>query len=187
MGNVLKPDIAAPGVNILAQGYDPSATGEAANLATARPPVPRWRPGRRRRAALLKQIHPDWSPACIKSALMTTSKYMDIFTHTGAPAQPLDMGAGRLDLTNAADPGVILDPPSLSFGVVTYGETKTIEVKLTSVASAAETYAISTVNTEMGFGSLTTVDGMTVEPLSVTLAPARPEHQGHLGHHQDGG
>ena len=81
------------------------------------------------------------------------------------------MGAGRLDLTNAADPGVILDPPSLSFGAVTYGETKTIEVKLTSVAGAAETYAISTVNTEMGFGSLTTVDGMTVDPLSVTLAP----------------
>ena len=31
------------------------------------------------------------------------------------------MGAGRLDLTNAADPGVILDPPSLSFGLVMTG------------------------------------------------------------------
>ena len=104
---------------------------------------------------------------------MSTSKYMDIYTDAAktVPAQPLDMGAGRLDLTNAADPGVILDPPSLSFGAVTYGGTKTIEVKLTSVASAAETYALSTVNTEMGFGSLTTVDGMTVDPLSVTLAP----------------
>ena len=172
VGNVLKPDIAAPGVNILAQGYDPTATGEAVNFGYGQASgTSMASPHVAGAAILLKQIHPDWSPAWIKSALMSTSKYMDIFTHTGAPAQPLDMGAGRLDLTNAADPGVILDPPSLSFGAVTYGDTKTIEVKLTSVASAAETYAISTVNTEMGFGSLTTVDGMTVDPLSVTLAP----------------
>ena len=104
---------------------------------------------------------------------MSTSKYMDIYVDNAmkVPAQPLDMGAGRLDLTNAADPGVILDPPSLSFGAVTYGQSKTIEVKLTSVAAAAETYEISTVNTEKGFSALQTVAGMTVDPTSVTLAP----------------
>ena len=124
-------------------------------------------------AVLLKQIHPTWSPAWIKSALMSTSKYTDIFTDAAKtiPAQPLDMGAGRLDLTNAADPGVILDPPSLSFGQVLNGETASIEVKVTSVAAAAETYALSTVYTGMGFGSPTTVDGMTVTPASLTLNP----------------
>ena len=174
MGNVLKPDIAAPGVNILAQGYDPTDTSETGNLgygqvsgtSMAAPHVAG-------AAALLKQIHPNWSPAWIKSALMSTSKYMDIFTDAAktTPAQPLDMGAGRLDLTNAADPGVILDPPSLSFGQVPNGEVASIEVKVTSVAAAAETYALSTVYTGMGFGSLTTVDGMTVTPASLTLNP----------------
>ena len=174
VGNVLKPDIAAPGVNILAQGYDPTDTSETGNLgygqvsgtSMAAPHVAG-------AAALLKQIHPNWSPAWIKSALMSTSKYMDIFTDAAktTPAQPLDMGAGRLDLTNAADPGVILDPPSLSFGQVMTSTVGSIEVHVTSVAAAAETYALSTVYTGMGFGSPPTVDGMTVTPASLTLNP----------------
>lgn len=171
VGDVLKPDIAAPGVNILAQGYG-SGTGEARHLGFGQASgTSMAAPHVTGAAALLKQIHPDWSPAWIKSALMSTSKYLDIFTHTGAPAQPLDMGAGRLDLTNAADPGVILDPPSLSFGTVEMGTSKSLDVMITSVADTTETYDVSTVYTGMGFGSLTTVDGMTVSPASLTLAP----------------
>jgi minor extracellular serine protease Vpr len=174
VGNVLKPDIAAPGVNILAQGFDPTATGEAGNLGYGQASgTSMAAPHVAGAAVLLKQIHPTWSPAWIKSALMSTSKYMDIFTDAAktVPAQPLDMGAGRLDLTNAADPGVILDPPSLSFGQVMTGTVGSIEVHVTNVAAAAETYALSTVYTGEGFGSLTTVDGMTVTPASLTLNP----------------
>ncbi len=174
MGNVLKPDIAAPGVNILAQGFDPTVSGEAGNLGYGQASgTSMAAPHVAGAAALVKQIHPGWSPAWIKSALMSTSKYMDIYVDAAktVPAQPLDMGAGRLDLTNAADPGVILDPPSLSFGAVPNGAVGSIEVKVTSVAAAAETYALSTVYTGMGFGSLTTVDGMTVTPASLTLNP----------------
>ena len=174
VGNVLKPDITAPGVNILAQGYDPTDTSEAGNFgygqvsgtSMAAPHVSG-------AAALIKQIHPDWSPAWIKSALMSTSQYLDIFTHTGEPAQPLDMGAGRLDLTNAANPGVILDPPSLSFGLVEMGETKSLDVMVTSVASATETYAVSTLYTGAGFDALDTVDGMSVSPANIILAPGQ--------------
>jgi|GEM_PF-399915 len=174
VGNVLKPDIAAPGVNILAQGFDPLVTGEAGNFGYGQASgTSMSAPHVSGAAILLKQIHPDWSPAWIKSALMSTSKYMDIYTDYAKtiPAQPLDMGAGRLDLTNAADPGVILDPPSLSFGAVTMGDTKTIEVAVTSVAGAAETYDVSTLYTGLGYTSLTTVAGMTVDPTSLTLAP----------------
>jgi len=174
VGNVLKPDITAPGVNILAQGYGPGATGEdrhlsfgqASGTSMAAPHVAG-------AGILLKQIHPDWSPAWIKSALMSTSKYLDIYVDADmtTPAQPLDMGAGRLDLTHAANPGVILDPPSLSFGLVEMGETKSLDVTITSVASATETYAVGTLYTGAGFDALDTVDGMTVSPASITLAP----------------
>lgn len=171
VGNVLKPDIAAPGVNILAQGYG-LGTGEERHLgfgqvsgtSMAAPHVTG-------AAALLKQIHPDWSPAWIKSALMSTSKYLGIYNENGTPAQPLDMGAGRLDLTNAADPGVILDPPSLSFGLVPMGMAKSLKVTVTSVADTTETYALSTLYTGRGFDALTTVEGMSFEPASITLAP----------------
>ncbi|MEZ4676067.1 MAG: S8 family serine peptidase [Caldilineaceae bacterium] len=128
-----------------------------------------------RAAALLKQQHPTWSPAWIKSALMSTSKYMGIYLSDGiTPAQPLDMGAGRMDLTHAAQPGVILDPPSLSFGYLISGTLKTITVTVTSVATTTETYNLSTLYTRDGFAptQTTSLPGITLNPTSLTLAPS---------------
>lgn len=174
VGNVLKPDIAAPGVNIVAQGYTPGATGEARHLgygqvsgtSMAAPHVAG-------AAALLKQLHPNWSNAAIKSALMSTAKYLNVYNFDGTPAQPLDMGAGRLDLTHAANPGVILDPPSLSFGTVPTGTQEVISVTVTSVATATESYALSTLYTGDGFTATTTLPGFTASPATLTLAPGQ--------------
>lgn len=174
----LKPDIAAPGVNILAQGYTPNATGEARHLgwgqvsgtSMASPHVAG-------AAAILRGLHPDWSNAEIKSALMSTSKYMDIYNFDGSPAQPLDMGAGRLDLTNASDPGVILDPPSVSFGLVDADGSATVEVMITNITDMAETYAISTLFTGNGFAitETTPLTGVVVSEASITLEPGATE------------
>ena len=171
VGNTLKPDIAAPGVNIVAQGYGPgpgearhTGFGQVSGTSMASPHVAGT-------AALLRQIHPTWSNAWIKSAMMSTSKYMDIYNGDGSPAQPLDMGAGRLDLTNVTDPGVILEPPSLSFGQMADGDSKTITVKLTSVATSSQTYDVTTLFTGNGFTQTAPLEGVSVSPTSVTLAP----------------
>ncbi len=172
VGNVLKPDIAAPGVNILAQGYTPGATGEARHLGYGQSSgTSMAAPHVAGASALLKQIHPDWPNAWIKSALMSTAKYLDIYNYNETPAQPLDMGAGRLDLTNAANPGVILQPPSLSFGYVMSGTVSTLEVFVSSVADTTETYSINTLYTGAGFNNTSAVPGLTVTPETVTLAP----------------
>lgn len=172
VGNVLKPDIAAPGVNILAQGYTPGATGEARHLGYGQASgTSMASPHVAGSAALLRQLYPSWSNAAIKSALMSTSKYMDIYTVEGAPAQPLDMGAGRLDVGAAMDPGVILDPPSLSFGNVVTGTQKSITVNVTSVADAAETYNLGTIYTGDSFTQTTPLPGFSINPASITLAP----------------
>jgi len=172
VGNVLKPDIVAPGVNILAQGYAEGATGEDRHLGYGQASgTSMSAPHVTGAAALLRQIHPDWSNAYIKSALMSTAKYLEVYNSDGSPAQPLDMGAGRLDLTNAADPGVILDPPSLSFGQVVTGTTQTLTLSLTSVAGITETYALSTLYTGAGFDATTSLPGFGVSPDSVELAP----------------
>ena len=174
----LKPDIAAPGVNILAQGYDPTATGEARHLGFGQASgTSMASPHVAGSAVILRQIHPDWSNAEIKSALMSTSKFMDIYNYDGTPAQPLDMGAGRLDLANASDPGVILDPPSVSFGLVDADGSGTVNVTVTSVATDTETYNLSTLYTGNGFAitQTTTLTGFTVMPASITLDPGESE------------
>ena len=172
VGNTLKPDIAAPGVNILAQGYAEGVTGEARHLGYGQASgTSMAAPHVAGAAALLQQVRPNWSPAYIKSALMSTAKYTDVYNFDGSPAQPLDMGAGRLDLTHATDPGVILDPPSLSFGVVPSGTQKTLAVKVTSIASTAETYNVSTLYTGNGFTATTALPGFAVSAGSLTLNP----------------
>jgi hypothetical protein len=59
--------------------------------------------------ALLKALHPEWTPGQIKSALMTTAWTKVVKEDGVTPADPYDMGSGRLDLTRAGDPGLTLD------------------------------------------------------------------------------
>ena len=74
-------------------------------------------------AALLRQLHPSWTPAQIKSALMTTATE-NVWTDTNQTvlAGVLDRGAGRIDLTKAGNPGLTLDQPSLSGGELHAGQ-----------------------------------------------------------------
>ena len=174
VGEVLKPDITAPGVNILSQGYTPGTGidgedrhlgyGQASGTSMAAPQVAG-------AAVLLRQMYPTWSNSDIKSAMMSTSKYLNVFNIDNTAAQPLDMGAGRLDLAKAIDPGVILSPPSLSFGRVISGTSKTIQVTVRSIAATSETYNLSTLYTGAGFNATTALPGFSVTPASITLAP----------------
>lgn len=115
---VLKPDILGPGVNILAAwptqvGPNPSQTGNTRtfNMDSG---TSMSTPHLSGVAALIKAAHPDWSPAAIKSAIMTTS---DITDENGNPindeqhnkASFLDIGAGNVNPSKAVDPGLVYD------------------------------------------------------------------------------
>ena len=65
-------------------------------------------------AILLKALHPDWTPGQIKSALMTTATTDVVKEDLTTPADPFDMGAGRVDLNVAGNPGLTFDaaPPT---------------------------------------------------------------------------
>ena len=102
-GGFIKPDIAAPGTNIFA-AYAGSADafGMMSGTSMASPHVAG-------AGALLRALHPDWSDAEIQSALMMTSRSGVLKDDAVTPADPFDVGAGRLDLTSAARVGLVLD------------------------------------------------------------------------------
>src|SRR5690606_24652260 len=60
-------------------------------------------------AALMKAVHPDWSPAQIKSALMSTARTAVLKEDETTPADPFDYGGGRVDLSQAPWAGLTFD------------------------------------------------------------------------------
>ncbi|BAT91046.1 hypothetical protein LR48_Vigan08g183300 [Vigna angularis] len=117
---LLKPDLIAPGVNIIAAwtdavgptGLDSDTRRTEFNILSGTSMACPHVSGA---AALLKSAHPDWSPAAIRSAMMTTATVFDnrnrIMTDeaTGNSSTPYDFGAGHLNLGRALDPGLVYD------------------------------------------------------------------------------
>ncbi|KAF8671740.1 hypothetical protein HU200_049861 [Digitaria exilis] len=104
---VIKPDVAAPGVGILAAAGDSYKLLSGTSMAC---------PHVSAIVALLKSIHPDWSPAMIKSSIVTTASVTDRFgmpiQAEGSPrklADPFDFGGGHIDPKRVADPGLVYD------------------------------------------------------------------------------
>ncbi|KAJ7543757.1 hypothetical protein O6H91_09G051400 [Diphasiastrum complanatum] len=117
--DIIKPDIAAPGVNIVAAwtkansptGLPSDHRRVAYNIISGTSMACPHAAGA---GALLKNIHPTWSPAAIKSALMTTGKLVNnlnqpITSASGKEAGPFDFGSGEVNPIAAADPGLVYD------------------------------------------------------------------------------
>ncbi|KAG8482383.1 hypothetical protein CXB51_027253 [Gossypium anomalum] len=123
---ILKPDVIAPGLNILAAWPDkvgPSGVSSdsrstefniLSGTSMACPHVSGL-------AALLKAAHPEWSPAAIKSALMTTAYTVDNRGETmldesnGNTSTVLDFGSGHVHPTKAMDPGLVYDITTMDY------------------------------------------------------------------------
>ncbi len=110
---VSKPDIAAPGVQILA-GHSPMhvdvAGGPNGELFQAIAGTSMASPHIAGSAALIKDLHPTWTPGQIKSALMTTAKTAGLVKEDGTtPFNAFDAGSGRVDLNVAGSPGLTFD------------------------------------------------------------------------------
>lgn len=108
--DLLKPDVMAPGVDILA-AYSGAASSVNVISGTSMAA-----PHNAGAAALLRALNPSWTPSEIKSALMGTAKTTALFKEDAVtPATPLDRGAGRVDLSAAGRAGLIFDETGANF------------------------------------------------------------------------
>ncbi len=110
--SVIKPDITAPGVQVLA-GASPVSLDEAfepGQLFQAIAGTSMSSPVVAGMMLLADEAHPDWSPAEVKSALMTTA-YQDVVDNDRtSPADPFDFGAGHVSApTSFNNPGLVYD------------------------------------------------------------------------------
>src|SRR4029453_5272306 len=114
----IKPDLSAPGVQILA-GHTPVpdelAGGPPGNLYQAIAGTSMSSPHVAGAAALLMDLHPDWSPGQVRSALQLTANTNVVKTHPVTPAHPFDVGSGRIQVDAAAPPNLTLDESAADF------------------------------------------------------------------------
>ena len=108
--DIIKPDITAPGMQILA-GNSPFAIGGVqGELFQAIAGTSMSSPHVAGIFALVDQAHPDWSPAMVKSALMTTA-HQDVRDNDRvSQADPFDMGAGHANPGGEWSKGSIVEP-----------------------------------------------------------------------------
>jgi subtilisin family serine protease len=130
----LKPDVSAPGVDITSSVPPRDGTWESfSGTSMAAPHVAGG-------AALLRQRHPDWTVAQVKSALVLTGKPVFVGRSEAPTTQE---GGGLIDLVAANNPLIFAAPADLSFGLLRAGTTGNRTIELTDAGGGAGTWSVS--------------------------------------------
>jgi minor extracellular serine protease Vpr len=161
----LKPDVAAPGGQILSSTVresigEPFAVFDGTSMSA---------PHVSGAAALLLQQHPAWSPRQVKSALMTSAAPAWGDTARTHEASVLLEGAGLIDVAAANHPNLFAEPSSLSFGYLTTDAAAARKALLLSLSDAGGGGGAWTVEVHPQAASA----GASIAPAttSVTLPP----------------
>lgn len=129
----MKPDVSAPGVEITSSV--PPHEGTWTSFSGTSMAAPHVAGG----AALLRQRHPDWTVAQIKSALVLTGKPVQL----GGEAPVTREGGGLIDLVAADAPLLFAEPTDLSFGLLEPGKSASRSVTLADAGGGAGEWAVT--------------------------------------------
>jgi subtilisin family serine protease len=179
--DLIKPDVTAPGVDILApfnltDPTGPPAYGVISGTSMSSPHTAG-------AAALLRGLRPEWSPDEVRSALVTTGVTSGVLKEDGSTAaDPFDMGGGRVDLTAAGRAGLVLDETVANYEAANPSEGgEPSELNLPTLAHGAcpGTCSWTRVVTSSAAGEVTWTASaeaqegveLTIQPGSFTLAP----------------
>ncbi len=172
----VKPDVVAPGVNVLSSipkalcgGAECFAFFNGTSMAT---------PHLAGSAAVVKQQHTTWSAAQIRSAIVNTADtgVLRRFSDAAPTSDPQIVGAGRENLLSAVNATVLLDPVSVSFGTIPSGsgQSRNASIAVTNTTAAALSVSVdgsAKFSATIGAGATTTI--------TVTAAAAKGDAPGH--------
>jgi minor extracellular serine protease Vpr len=180
---LIKPDITAPGVNVLSSTFDLSEGTVGADTWSFFQGTSMATPHVAGAAALLLWRHPGWTPDQVKSALVTTAK-RPVFDHvTGTNATGvLARGGGRIDLAAADTANATFAPASISFGLHKGGGTSiSVSRTVTHTAGAAATIVVRQANPTAGLNITITRSGSSfTATLTATKAVASGDYTGDI-------
>ena len=180
----VKPDLTSVGVNVLSSitcvGKSANCPGDGSGWAFFSG-TSMSTPHIAGSAAVLRDLHQDWSPAQIKSALVNRADLVVKDAQTGLhDIGPTAQGAGRENLFVAANGTTWLSPVSASLGKVAIGHPTSVTITLSNPTGSAETFAVSktkftpstfggTVPSFYDAGILSAGDNRIIVPNSVTV------------------
>ena len=160
----LKPDVAAPGVDILS-AQPGGAFEHLSGTSMAAPHVAG-------AAALLLERHPGWTVAQVKSALVQTADAVRLDGPTGPEAPSTRQGGGIADLVDAADPLVFASPQGLSFGLLDVRDgsrSASRDVALADAGGGAGTWQVTVVEQQARAGARLETPAEVVVPGSFAV------------------
>jgi subtilisin family serine protease len=150
LGDWIKPDVTAPGVQVLA-GMTPQPTGTVngppGNLYQAIAGTSMSSPHSAGVSVLVKAAHPSWTPPMIKSALMTSSLQSVVKEDGVTAATPFDDGAGSIRANRAVNPTLVFDETTAHFLAAGADSLHRIDLNLASVDAPTVSGQISTQRT----------------------------------------
>jgi hypothetical protein len=135
-GLYLKPDVTAPGIQILAGNTpvpDDVAGGPPGEYFQAIAGTSMSAPVNAGAALLLLALNPAWSPGQVKSALMTTATTKVVKEDGATPADSLDFGSGRIDLRQAGHPGLTISETAANFAAHSQDPNAAIDLNIPSI------------------------------------------------------
>ena len=176
-GSFIKPDITAPGVQILA-GMTPTpgspSGGPPGQLYQAIAGTSMSSPHVAGSAILLEALHAAWTPGQIRSALMTTASGDVVKEDGSTPADPFDVGSGRVSLGPAGNPGLTFDETAAPMAALTADSVGAVHLNIPSVNAPVMPGRLTTVRTAVNVTNRTQTYAVhTTAPAqtSITVSP----------------
>lgn len=176
---VLKPDITAPGLEVLAAVADGVIDSDGAIQAELYQGTSMSSPHTAGAGALLSAVFPDWTVAQVKSALMLTAERDNLLKEDmQTPADLFDFGAGRVDLEMAALTGLTMD--ETYDNMVAANPAEGGDMKTLNIASLYDSLCVGECSWTRTFTSVAEItasytavapDWITVEPATFEIAP----------------